>query len=46
MAVLCEMKRSADNETGVDMLLTLRVAPLIQGKTEQQRVKGKTGASQ
>lgn len=45
-SVVVEMEGTADNKTGVDMLLTLRIAPLIQGNTEQDRVKSQTWASQ
>lgn len=37
VVVVNEMKGTADNKTGVDMLPTLGIAPLIQGNTEQQR---------
>lgn len=32
------MEETADNKTGLDILLALRIAPLIQGNIEQQTV--------
>lgn len=40
-SVVVEMEGTADNTTGVDMILTLRIAPLTQN-IEQQRVKSQT----
>lgn len=37
VVVVNEMKGTADNKAGVDMLLTSGIAPLIQGNTEHRR---------
>lgn len=42
-SLVVEIKGMADNKTGADMLLTLRIAPLIQGNTQQQNEKANIG---
>lgn len=38
VVVVNEMEETADNTTGLDVILALRIAPLIQGNIEQQTV--------
>lgn len=40
-----EMRGTADNKTGVNMLLALKIAPLIHRNTGQQSEKPKVGKS-
>lgn len=45
MVAVSEIEGTADNKTGVDMLLTLKIAPLIHRNTGQQSEKPNMGKS-
>lgn len=45
VVAVSEMEGTADNKTGVDMLLTLKIAPLIHRNTGQLSEKPNTGKS-
>lgn len=45
VVAVSEIEGTADNKTGVDMLLTLKIAPLIHRNTGQQSEKPNMGKS-